>query len=280
MKRILVPVDFSATSVKAFRFACLLASKVKGSITLYHVAEQLESPFIDDPALRKRYNQETAADAIRRMHRMRVKVCGENARVPVAAVVGKAPVVGNILSFASTHHMDLIVMGTQGATGIKKVIVGSVAARMAEKTTLPLLLVPARYRLAEPEVAVFAADPDRATAAHLQQMLGVVKPFKARVDVVQLVRKTDDPASLEAASASLEAYVKGLKKELRYTALQPRVVACTDVVDQMERLHKTLRYDLLTMVRRQKTLLERLTLKSFTQNMAYVTTRPLLVLPE
>lgn len=157
---------------------------------------------------------------------------------------------------------------------------GSVAARIAEQTTVPVLLVPARYRLAEPQRVVFAADPERASLPHFQTLLRLVKPFIAGVEVVRLVKKTDDAAPLQAADANLQQLVKTLKKELRYRALTHKVVPCTDLVYQMEHLHKTVKYDLLTMVRRQKNLLERFTLKSFTKNMAYVTTRPLLVLPE
>ena len=45
--------------------------------------------------------------------------------------------IDNILGFAEDNHIDLIVMGTQGASGLKKIIIGSVAARIVEKTDIP-----------------------------------------------------------------------------------------------------------------------------------------------
>lgn len=280
MKRILVPVDFSATSEKAFRFAYLLCAKNKGSITLFHVPDQVDSPFIEDAAARRQYNLQQAQAVLKRMQRLRQKVCGTARGIPVATVLGKQPVVKSIIRFAEENHCNLIVMGTQGATGIKQVVVGSVAARIAEQTTVPLLLVPARYKLTAPEQVAFAADPERSTTPHFQQLLQLIKPFKTSIAVVRLISKTDDPIALQNQEAGLQQQVKSLKKELGYRALTPQLVPCTNLIYQLEQLHKKVPYNLLTMVRRQKSLLERFTMKSFTKNMAYVTTRPLLILPE
>lgn len=280
MKRILVPIDFSATSEKAFRFAFMLATKNKGSVTLFHVPDQVDSPFIDDATRRRQYNLRQAEAVLKRMQRLREKVCGATKGVPVATVLGKQPVVKSSIRLAEENHFDLIVMGTQGATGIKQVVVGSVAARIAEQSIVPVLLVPARYRLAVPERVAFATDPERATVPHFQNLLRLVKPFKAGIEVVRLIKKTEDTAALQNQEAGLQQLVKSLKKELGYRSIAPRLITCTDLVYQMEHLHKAVKYDLLTMVRRQKSLMERFTMKSFTKNMAYVTTRPLLVLPE
>jgi nucleotide-binding universal stress UspA family protein len=54
----------------------------------------------------------------------------------------------------------------------------------------------------------------------------------------------------------------------------------SSITETMERLDKKFPYDVMVMVRRKKSFLERFFIKSFTQNMAYITKKPLLIVPE
>jgi len=54
----------------------------------------------------------------------------------------------------------------------------------------------------------------------------------------------------------------------------------TEVTDTMEKLDDEIRHDVLVMIRRKKDFLEKLFAESLTKNMAYIFTRPLLIVPE
>ena len=54
----------------------------------------------------------------------------------------------------------------------------------------------------------------------------------------------------------------------------------SSITETMERLDKKFPYDVMVMVRRKKSFLERFFIKSFTRHMAYVTKKPLLIVPE
>ncbi|HRP33238.1 MAG TPA: universal stress protein [Agriterribacter sp.] len=145
MKRILVPTDFLPTAEKAFRFALDLAARAKGTIILYHTYTSVESAYIGTEKTRKQYNAQSEANIVKRLQRLKKKVLGESNEVAVSTIVGRTPLIDNILGFAEHNHIDLIIMGTQGAGSLKKKIIGSVAARVIEQSDLPVLLVPAKY---------------------------------------------------------------------------------------------------------------------------------------
>lgn len=280
MKRILVPVDFSPTSRKAFRFALQLAAATKGTVLLFHVQELLEVPYIANPAERKAYNQEQAARILQQLQQWQKKESAAMPSVPVSCLLGKMPVVKTILQAAVDNQADVIVMGTQGATGIRKVVVGSVAARLAELSTVPVLLVPGRYRLKQPQCIAFAGEPGRASLPNLYTAVELARPFAARFRLVHLVQKEDEPGQQQKENEALQSYVTDLQKQLRYKAIDAVGIRTTNLVYALEHLPRKVVYDVLVMVRRNKTFLQRLYLKSFTKSMAYITTRPLLILPE
>lgn len=126
MKRILVPTDFSPTAQKAFRFALDLAQRANGTIIMYHNYIPVESTFVGTEKTRKQYNTQSEVNIVKRLQRLSKKVTADTAGVAVSTIVGRSPLIDNILGFAEHNHIDLIIMGTQGASGLKKTIIGSV----------------------------------------------------------------------------------------------------------------------------------------------------------
>ena len=277
MKRILVPTDFSPTAEKAFRFALNIATKAKGTVILYHVYTPVESTIMDTVQKRKQYNAQTETNLVKRLQRLKKKVTADTADVPVSTIVGRSPVVDNILGFAEHNHIALIVMGTQGVSGLKKIIIGSVAARIVEKTDIPVLLVHEKFEWAEPKQFVFAANYLQTDRLALSVVLALAKLYGAAVTVVHLV---DVFAKEEKEKIDFDTYAYALYRELNKFNLKFKLLKTASVTETMENLYKEISYDMLAMVRRKKSFLEKFFIKSFTQNMAYVTNHPLLVVPE
>ena len=277
MQRILVPTDFSPTAEKAFRFALDMATKAKGIVILYHVYTPVESPFIDTGQKSKQYNTQTETNLVKRLQRLKKKVTAHTADVPVSTIVGRSPVIDNILGFAEHNHIDLIVMGTQGASGLKKIIIGSVAARIVEKTDIPVLLVPEKFEWTEPERIVFITNYLQTDRQALSVVLALAKLYGAALTVVHLV---DVFAKEEKEKIDFDNYAHAMHRELNQFNLRFKLLKTSSVTETMENLYKEIPYDIVAMVRRKKSFLKKFFVKSFTQNMAYVTNQPLLVVPE
>ena len=279
MKRILVPTDFSPTAERALRFALDIASKSKGTVILYHVYTPLESTSIDMETKRKQHNTQTETNLVKRLQRLKKKVMTNGMDMPVSTVVGHSPIINNILGFAEDNHIDLIIMGTQGASGLKKVIVGSVAARIIEKSDIPVLLVPQKFEWKEPEQIAFATNYNRTDRQALTSVIDFSKYYNAAVTVMHLLNVKNIQQS-QKAKTNFDTYAYTVQRRFGEAKLKFQLVETTSVTETMEHLDKKFPYDMLAMVRRKKSFLQRFFLESFTQNMAYVTRKPLLVVPE
>ena len=156
ISRILVPMDFSAHSEHALRYATALATRLGASLHLLHVVE--------DPATTGAWSAESmppdlaelrtelVADAERRLRVYRGEP--EHTQVPVVTTARMGLTSHTIVDYAAALNIDLIVMGTHGRTGIAHLLMGSVAERVLRHAPCPVLTVRAGVRVEEPEEAM------------------------------------------------------------------------------------------------------------------------------
>jgi nucleotide-binding universal stress UspA family protein len=280
MKRILVPTDFSPTAEKAFRFAVDIAAKAKGTIILYHTYIPVESTFIGTEKTRKQYNTQAEANIVKKLQRLKKKVTGDATDVAVSTIVGRSPLIDNILGFAEHNHIDLIVMATQGASGLKKTIIGSVAARVLENSDLPVLLVPSKYEFADMRQIVFATNYQKSDKQALTLVDALAKLYNANITVLHFLSVYNNESEKEKKRNDFNTYAFALQRSFNDSKMKFHLLKTASIIETMETLDKIFPYDIMAMVRRKKTFLEKFFIKSFTQNMAYITTKPLLIVPE
>ncbi|KYP13292.1 universal stress protein [Flavihumibacter sp. CACIAM 22H1] len=280
LKRILVPTDFSPTSERAFRYALEVASRTGGTVVLYHVYEQVEAGFIDNETKRTAYNQQMETDLLKELNRMNVKYQAAFPKVIVSTVLGHAPVVDNVLGFAEEHRMDTIVMGTQGATGLKKTLLGTIASRIAEKSDWPVWLIPEAYEWKLPQHLVLATDYQLADKKALPLLTAIASVFGADITVTRIISGHITREETAKEQARFSEYSNLLQKDFAASSLSFQLITSSSIIDTLEHLEEEIPYDLLTMVRLKKTFLQRFFTESFTRNMAYLTRHPFLVMAD
>jgi nucleotide-binding universal stress UspA family protein len=142
IQTILVPMDFSPPSDHALNYAIHLAGTVDSCIQLLHcygAAFFTSVPYDHVPAIPADY-EKTVREAARR--KLDIYVDRAKARgLEVGAHLSNRSPVDAILSTAGEVNADLIVMGTHGWTGIKHLLLGSVAERTIRLAECPVLTV-------------------------------------------------------------------------------------------------------------------------------------------
>jgi nucleotide-binding universal stress UspA family protein len=123
LNEVLFPTDFSSLSELAGEIARDTAKQVGARLHVLHVV-----PLGTDPRL--------PAEELARVNR----ALGDGLRVETALLTGLAA--RNILAYAREKHIDLIVMGTHGRTGISRELLGSVAEKVVRLAPCPVLTVP------------------------------------------------------------------------------------------------------------------------------------------
>ena len=143
-KRILVPVDGSATSNQGLREAIELAKAQAASIRLVHVADEhsiammgIESAVNFDELVRS----VTAAgrNNLRNAERMVRRAGLEASSALLETLTG--PVADSIIDEAKKWRADLIVIGTHGRRGVRRLVMGSDAEQIVRLSPVPVLLV-------------------------------------------------------------------------------------------------------------------------------------------
>lgn len=279
MRRILVPVDFSTTSKKAFRFAVDIAAKTQGIIMLIHFFTPVKKSVFGSQESAEEKNKTLEINAQKRLKRLKKKVLEESgADVVVSTILGRTPVVQNILDYAEKNHIDMIVMGTQGAGGLKKVIIGSVAAKVITEAELPVILIPEKFGMKKIEHIVFTTDIKKTEKKALPIVFDFAGIHDARVTILNLFLKINGEEKSE--NKDFETYSNQVKKTYNISNLDFKQIETRSISKTMENLLQEVSFDLLAMARRKLHPKDRLFQKSFTREMAFMTTRPLMVVSE
>lgn len=139
MKRILVPVDGSDSSMHALRHAIARARQAQAEIHVLHVEPPPHYQEVRLYAMREdiaRIHQEACQ---RLLQDAKDELQREN--VPHAAHFAEGEVAYTIARFAESQQIDEIVMGTRGMTAFGQMLLGSVASRVVHFAKMPVTLV-------------------------------------------------------------------------------------------------------------------------------------------
>jgi nucleotide-binding universal stress UspA family protein len=144
-KRIIVAIDGSQTSRRAFSAALDLAETNGAVLQAYYVVESApvfyDVPGYDPSVLRDELVEEGSTLGHSALAAM--KQHGVQGDVAMAETSSMEDVSMLILKAATTFNADLLVMGTHGRRGLQRLIEGSVAERCLREAKLPVLVIPA-----------------------------------------------------------------------------------------------------------------------------------------
>ena len=144
IRKILVPVDFSADSQRALDEAIGLARIFDADLTLFHCYPIPIPSFGRVPfgtVAPESYANAARAAALERVTRWRDLALAQKVRAE--ALVGTGSPASEIAALAEKIGADLIVIGTRGRSGIPHVLLGSVAERTVRIAPCPVLTVKA-----------------------------------------------------------------------------------------------------------------------------------------
>jgi nucleotide-binding universal stress UspA family protein len=140
IKHIMVPYDKSESADRAFEFAIDLAKKYNSSISIV-ACVHLQVP--TDPYFGTAYTETTKLleeDATNSISKLEPRL--KESKIPFTTEVLEAiSITDTIVSYAESHQVDLIVMGSRGLGGFKKLLLGSVASGVSQHSKCPVLII-------------------------------------------------------------------------------------------------------------------------------------------
>lgn len=148
MEKILVPCDFSKPAIHAFQFALDLAAKSPTSTV--HVLHIIEVTAMHDSILMPvlSFENEMFNDIKKTVEKefklMNKKYNIDSVDVVLEVLMGK--VSEGTHRYASDHAIDVIIMGSHGATGMKELFIGSNAEKIVRNAEVPVLVLKDRFK--------------------------------------------------------------------------------------------------------------------------------------
>jgi nucleotide-binding universal stress UspA family protein len=143
-KKILVPTDFSRHSIEAISAAADLSRRYKASVTLAYVFEPVTYALPEGHVMQSPPQIEEMQSVF---EERLVQAQAEAKAAGALDVAGKlltGPIASEITDFAEREAFDLIVMGTHGRTGLRHLMLGSVAEKVVR--TAPCAVLTVRVR--------------------------------------------------------------------------------------------------------------------------------------
>ena len=140
IKTILVPIDFSDNSPAVIEWAGHLAREHESAVILFHAYhlpvefQQLEGAYLPPD-----FWANVKTESERSLGRFEQQLRGDG--VKVQSVVREGYAATAIVDEATEQGVDLIVIGTHGLSGIKHMLLGSIAERVVQKAPCPVLTV-------------------------------------------------------------------------------------------------------------------------------------------
>lgn len=148
IRKILVAVDGSKPSLDASEQAISLAAKYEADLIAVHVVSPgVRYDYLEDvitpglPASLKEVIVLAMENGQKYLDEVKQKASESKLEVQTEVLIGATSVVKEIVEYAAEHKIDLIVIGTRGISGIKRMLLGSTASGVLSYAHCPVLIV-------------------------------------------------------------------------------------------------------------------------------------------
>ena len=194
---ILVATDFSSASQAALAYALSIARRYGATLYLAHIVRDSARAVVDDAW---REGQRLTTDLL---------VSGQLRGIPHKLLVGQGEIWEGLSPLITQNHIDLLVVGTRGRSGLAKMLLGSVAERIFRQACCPVLTVgpnspdPATQESGLRRI-LYATDFTPQSLFASNYAFSLAHQYQARLILLHVVREPAD-ATLQKGRALEEA---------------------------------------------------------------------------
>jgi len=141
IEKILFPLDFSEVSPKIVPWVKHMAEKFDAEVHLLYVVRRMDhlGGFYVEEVSIKKFEKEILEGVERSISEFAEEHFSKYTNIKTKFVVGDAP--DEIVNYAKTEGVNLIIMGTHGRKGLDRLFFGSVAEKVIKTSSVPVLSI-------------------------------------------------------------------------------------------------------------------------------------------
>jgi nucleotide-binding universal stress UspA family protein len=168
---------------------------------------------------------------------------------------------------------DLVIMGTQGATGAKEILLGSHTVHVIKKATCPVIAIPSQFEYENPSEILFPTDYEvNYQEKQLKILLDIAKTHISSIEVIHVSSGYDLTENQLKNKQKLDA-ILGKTAHLFHDLPNQGVIEGINTIRMKKRMN------LLVMIQNKHTFLERLFIEPIIKKIGFHVTIPFMVIP-
>lgn len=210
LSRILIPTDFSETSLLAVKEAAFMARLCKADLYLLHAIEIAETTYsVYNPAVSILGLEGVEALVNEKLNDLAGELREEYAiTVKILCSWGKVP--KEIVSAVREYDIDIVVMGTHGASGFDEFFIGSNAQKTVAVCPCPVITIRSKTRLPGFTKLVLPIDNSFTSRRKVNTAIAFASHYAAKVYILGLLHKDEktDRRKMQIKLAAVEKTVE------------------------------------------------------------------------
>jgi len=205
MKKILVPTDFSSQAENALRVAAQLAKKFNSEIHLLHI---IELPLHKVDAFSSNNNIPEAIYFMKLAHKQ-FEELGEKDYLKDLILhehVNFHEIFKGVFHVCKKESIDLVIMGSNGATGFKEMLIGSNTEKVVRTSETPVLVIKNEHKKFKVKDFVFASDFKDESKKPFKKVIKLAENLGAKIHLLMVNTPTKFITS-NKANSRMEKFV-------------------------------------------------------------------------
>ncbi|NOT77265.1 MAG: universal stress protein [Cyclobacteriaceae bacterium] len=268
--KLVLLTDFSPLSKVAMKFALKLAGPLEAEFTILNIIRIDGAPKANMrlKQIEKNLAQIAEEEGEQLIQELRSEVKG-NYKLQFKAIRSHT-VAEMVKRFTDKNPTNMVVMGSRGASALKKARMGGTAVAVIDEVNVPVLTIPDFAKFKDLEHIVYASD-----LKNVQKELDIIVEFAniygSSVHMIHVAHAVDKKIETEANRVEDIIEKAGYGDKVDF-----KLIIDDDVTVAIDRYIKETKADLLTTFTHHLSLYEKLFAKSVTRTLAYMGTIPLL----
>lgn len=277
MKNILLPTDFSENAFNAIEYAVQLFKDEECTFYLLNTftpaAYNMTTMADGHPAVMTEENdRKNSKNGLLDIEK-KLKKKFNNSKHTFEKLVAFNLLVNEIESTVEKRNIDLIVMGTKGATGAKKVFLGTNTMYTIKKVNCAVIAVPEKFTYEEPQDILFPTDYKFSMENKFLPLLrSICTKHKSQLNVLNV----DTGKPLESKQVNTKEQLGEFFKDNNTLFFEEKYRNISEAVEHFQITHKI---DFLTMINNKHSFFENLFFKPIIKQMVHRTNIPFMVIP-
>ncbi|MGZ3862190.1 MAG: universal stress protein [Bacteroidia bacterium] len=269
---ILVPTDFSKNAAHALNYAIDVAKHRNAKLILLHAYNiDFAASYVPVNLIESEIQQAKEKSNVQ-LKGLQTKVAHAG-HINCECISRQDNAIEAILSVIKEKDVDLVIMGTQGASGISGLFFGSNTAAVVEKATCPVMAIPDDTRINKLRKITYASNYHHSDIAIISEITGLAKAYGAQINILHI---SPDKEFAGEEKHKMEEFIAEVEKKVNYNNLSFQLLYGADPEEKLAEYLQDDTTDLLVISTQHRSFYEKIVERSITKRLVQYVKIPIL----